>query len=78
MKAKKDGKLNSSPDPYAVEDGVTKLSNMAEYMDTRQQIPTLPDYSAYNNSALTNMAHMAPHMQQNFMMPAYGGMAPKI
>lgn len=78
MKAKKDGKLTTSPDPYAVDEGVTKLGNMAEYIDTRQQVSVVPDYQAYNNTALANMGQMTTHMPQNFMMPTYGGMAPKI
>lgn len=78
MKAKKDGKLNTSPDLYAVEEGATKLDNMTEFIDTRQHIPAVPEYQAYNNAALANMGQMTAHMTQNYMMPTYGGMAPKI
>ncbi|CAH2040443.1 unnamed protein product, partial [Iphiclides podalirius] len=61
MKAKKDGKLSTSPDPYGVEDiSATKLNNMTEYMDTRQQMPTLNDYSNYHlhNNTSPNLSAM--------------------
>lgn len=73
MKAKKDGKLNSSPDPYGVEDlGATPLGNIPEYMDTRQ-MPPLTDYSGYHmgNGPQANVPHMPGAMSQSCMMPPY-------
>ncbi|XP_049870748.1 homeotic protein antennapedia-like [Pectinophora gossypiella] len=80
MKAKKDGKLNTSPDPYAVDDmTATKLGNIPEFMDTRQ-MPGLPDFPNYHMGAVpgANMSHVSGSMPQNCMMPPYGGMIPKI
>lgn len=73
MKAKKDGKLNTSPDPYGVEEmGATKLGNLPEYMDTRQ-MPGLGEFSNYINGApVGNMGPMSPNVQQNCMMSTYG------
>ncbi|KAJ8724478.1 hypothetical protein PYW08_015952 [Mythimna loreyi] len=69
MKAKKDGKLTASPDPYGVDDvSATKLGGMPEYMDTRQRMPGLGEYSNYQiNAAQPNMpshvtASMPPHI----------------
>lgn len=79
MKAKKDGKLTTSPDPYGVEDmGMTKLGNMPEYVDTRQ-MPNLgyPNYNM-NNGPAANIGHVPGNMPQNCMMPTYGGMIPKM
>ncbi|XP_053605773.1 homeobox protein Hox-B5a-like [Plodia interpunctella] len=81
MKAKKDGKLTTSPDPYANEDmGMTKLSNLPDYVDSRQQIPghiEIPNY--HNVGTIPNsMSHMPPNMSQNCMIPPYGTMMPKI
>ncbi|CAD0200346.1 unnamed protein product [Chrysodeixis includens] len=76
MKAKKDGKLTSSPDPYGVDDiGATKLGNMPEYMDTRQRMPALGEYPNYHMNAPTNMPpHISgPMAHNNYMMPQYEG-----
>lgn len=74
MKAKKDGKLNSSPDPYSVDDmSATKLGNMVEYLDNRQQAQSMSEYHPYNNSAMG-----IGQMPQNFMTPSYGGIIHKI
>lgn len=78
MKAKKDGKLTTSPDPYGIEDmSVTKLG-MPEYVDTRQM--TSLGYSNYNmsNGTAVNMGHAPGNISQNCMMPTYGGMIPKM
>lgn len=74
MKAKKDGKLNTSPDPYGVEEmGATKLGNLPEYMDTRQMPPGLAEFPNYiNGAAVGNMGPMPPNVQQNCMMSPYG------
>lgn len=77
MKAKKDGKLNTSPDPYGVEEmGATKLANLPEYMDTRQ-MPGLGEFPNYINGSVTsNMSPMSPNVQQTCMIPTFG-MVPK-
>ncbi|XP_063541584.1 homeobox protein Hox-B5a-like [Cydia strobilella] len=70
MKAKKDGKLNASPDPYGAEEiGATALGNMPEYMDTRQMPLDYPGYHM-GNGTQANLAHMAA-IPQNCMMPPY-------
>lgn len=63
MKAKKDGKLNTSPDPYGVEEiGVTKLGN----------IPELGEFPYYmNGTAVGNMGPVPHNLQQNCMLPTY-------
>lgn len=79
MKAKKDGKLNASPDPYGVEDiAATKLGNIPEYMDNRQ-MPSLgiEEYQTYQSSAVTHMGQVG-HMANNYMMSPYGSTVPKI
>lgn len=74
MKAKKDGKLTTSPDLYGVEDvSATKISNIPEYMDTRQQVQNL-DYSNYH----MGVGQIPVNMQQSCMMPTYGNVMPKI
>uniref|UniRef100_A0A2A4J5V1 Homeobox domain-containing protein n=1 Tax=Heliothis virescens TaxID=7102 RepID=A0A2A4J5V1_HELVI len=77
MKAKKDGKLTTSPDPYGVDVDLTatKLGTMPEYMDTRQRMPALGDYPNYHvNPAQTNMPpHVPGAMPHNYMMPPYEG-----
>ncbi|XP_041968500.1 homeobox protein Hox-C5a-like [Aricia agestis] len=62
MKAKKDGKLNLTPDPYVTEDYKnTKLGNFGGYVDTRQTVPAYTNYGSYhmNTEPLANMAHLA-------------------
>ncbi|XP_068623907.1 segmentation protein fushi tarazu-like [Battus philenor] len=77
MKAKKDGKLSTSPDPYGVEDiGVTNIGNITEYTDTRQQVPGISDYSGYHLNSLP--PHLNPVAgntppQNACMMPRFGG-----
>lgn len=81
MKAKKDGKLTTSPDPYATEDiGMTKLGNLTEYMDSRQQLSGLSDYPNYHMGAVPspNMGQMPNNMPQNCIIPTYGGIIPKM
>lgn len=72
MKAKKDGKLNTSPDPYGVEEmAATKLGNLPEYMDTRQ-VPGLAEFPNYiNGTPVGNMGSVPPNVQQNCMMSTY-------
>ena len=67
MKAKKDGKLTTSPDPYGVDDvSATKLNGMPEYMDTRQRMPGPGEYTNYHmNAAQTMPAHIAGTMPQH-------------
>lgn len=79
MKAKKDGKLTTSPDPFAVDDlSATKLSGIPEYMDPIQRLPGQGDYTSYHmNAPLTNVSpHVAPTMPHNYMMPPYEGIKP--
>ncbi|XP_075976137.1 uncharacterized protein LOC142976589 [Anticarsia gemmatalis] len=75
MKAKKDGKLTTSPDPYNVDDiSATKLGNMPEYMDTRQRMPAMGEYPNFHmGAAPAPMPHIPSNMPQNFMMPSYDG-----
>lgn len=76
MKAKKDGKLTSSPDPYGVDEiGATKLGNMPEYLDTRQRMPALGEYPNYHmNASPTMPPHIpGPVPHNNYMMPQYEG-----
>ncbi|KAI5646929.1 homeobox domain-containing protein [Phthorimaea operculella] len=80
MKAKKDGKLNTSPDPYAEDISATKLMNMPEYMDTRQ-MPGMGEYGNYHMGTVPgmNMGQMPGTLPQNpTMMPPYGGLVPKM
>lgn len=81
MKAKKDGKLTTSPDPYGADDiGATKLGNMPEYMDSRQ-ISGIGDYPSYPMTpGAVNVGHsgMSNGMAPNYMIPNYGGMMPKM
>lgn len=83
MKAKKDGKLTNSPEPYGVEDiSATKLGNLPEYMDTRQ-LSAVSEYPNYHlgSGHVPNMGQVPGNMPQNYnhnMMPAYGGMIPKM
>ncbi|XP_022113567.2 segmentation protein fushi tarazu-like [Pieris rapae] len=74
MKAKKDGKLTNSPDPYSVDDvGATKLPNLADYMDNRS-MPGIPEFPNYNVGHSTlNHANVPQHC-----LPSYGGMIPKM
>ncbi|XP_028026176.1 homeobox protein Hox-B5a-like [Bombyx mandarina] len=79
MKAKKDGKLTTSPEPFALDDiGATKLgNNVSEYIDPRQQIG-LPEYPNYHaGSVQPNIGHI-PENMSHCMMPPYGGMLPKM
>lgn len=85
MKAKKDGKLTTSPDPYGVDDlSATKLSGMPEYMDSRQRMPGPGKYASYHmNAAQTNIpAHaagpMPPHLTGNMPSHVAGSMPPHI
>lgn len=75
MKAKKDGKLTTSPDPYGVDDiSATKLGNMQEYIDTRQSMPGSGEYPNYHmNATPTSMPHGVGTMPHNYMMPPYEG-----
>ncbi|KAG6453341.1 hypothetical protein O3G_MSEX008110 [Manduca sexta] len=75
MKAKKDGKLNTSPDPYAVDDiSATKLGTAPEYMDSRQM--EFPNY--HMGTMQANIGQMPGNMVQNCMMSPYGSVIPKI
>lgn len=82
MKAKKDGKLTTSPDPYSAEDiSATKLGNMPEYIDSRQQMAGLAEYSNYQMaSGAVNLGHnnIPSGVAPNYMIPNYGGMMPKM
>lgn len=80
MKAKKDGKLTTSPDPYGAEDlGATKIPGMPEYMETRPQMPGLSEFPNYTMTPGTgNVGHLPNGMPQNYMMPNYGPMIPKM
>ncbi|XP_046967254.1 homeobox protein Hox-A5-like [Vanessa cardui] len=85
MKAKKDGKLSTSPDPYGAEDlNATKLANAPEYMDSRQQLNGLSEYSNANyrhpsyEGAIANMTNLSGNMNPNYVMPPYGGLIPKM
>nr|XP_034828679.1 segmentation protein fushi tarazu [Maniola hyperantus] len=77
MKAKKDGKLSTSPDPYGAEDlTATKLPNIPEFLDPRQQMPGFAEYPSLNyhnmhNGPIANMAHLAGNMNQNCVLPTY-------
>ncbi|CAB3235521.1 unnamed protein product [Arctia plantaginis] len=75
MKAKKDGKLTTSPDPYGIDDmSATKLSTMPEYIDTRQLMPAIGEYPNYHMAgAPTNTSHIPANIAQNFVMPSYDG-----
>ncbi|XP_023954087.2 homeobox protein Hox-B5a [Bicyclus anynana] len=85
MKAKKDGKLSTSPDPYGTEDlTATKVSNIPDFIDFKQQMPK-PGFAEYpspnyhlHNGPLANMAHLTGNLNQNCVMPSYGGMMPKM
>ncbi|XP_013139463.1 PREDICTED: homeobox protein Hox-D10a-like [Papilio polytes] len=71
MKAKKDGKLSTSPDPYVIDDNLPKVGNISEYMDTRQQMSNLGAYTNYHlNNASPNLNHN-PGIPQNCMIPNY-------
>ncbi|RVE46277.1 hypothetical protein evm_003579 [Chilo suppressalis] len=76
MKAKKDGKLTTSPDPYGSDDiPVTKLENVAGYMENRTIGGLTDQYSNYS----TPMVNLGPNnMPPNYMMPSYAGMIPKM
>ncbi|CAK1579295.1 unnamed protein product [Parnassius mnemosyne] len=81
MKAKKDGKLSTSPDPYGVEDmSVTKLGNIPEYMETRQQMPNVSEYSNYHLNTRTspNLNHLTGNIPQHCLMPPYGSVIQKM
>ncbi|XP_014359183.2 segmentation protein fushi tarazu [Papilio machaon] len=72
MKAKKDGKLSTSPDPYVIEDNMPKLGSISEYMDTRQQISNLGAYTNYHlQNAPPNLNHTPGNIAQNCVMPNY-------
>ncbi|XP_059053662.1 homeobox protein Hox-B5a [Achroia grisella] len=76
MKAKKDGKLTTSPDPYAAEDqGVTKMPNLSEYID----LPVLSEYPNYPMGSVPphHLSQMTNNMTENCMIP-YRGMVPKM
>lgn len=79
MKAKKDGKLNASPDPYGVEEvATTKLRNMVEYIDNRMQMPSVGEYPTYQNGTVPNMGQMVGQIPHNYMMSPYESTVPKI
>lgn len=74
MKAKKDGKLSTSPDPYGVDDiSATKLGNMPENIDTRQRMPAMGEYPNMANFHMgaPPMPYIPTNMSQNYMMPSY-------
>ncbi|CAG9787273.1 unnamed protein product [Diatraea saccharalis] len=79
MKAKKDGKLTTSPDPYSTDDTIPKLGIVSDFMDNRP-VGGIPDnYSNYT----TPMVNLVPpngsnNMPPNFIMPSYSGMIPKM
>ncbi|XP_038221472.1 segmentation protein fushi tarazu-like [Zerene cesonia] len=76
MKAKKDGKLTNSPDPYGLDDvGATKLVNMPEFMDNRQ-MPSHPEFPNYNHMGhghASPLNHPVGNLPPNSLMPPYGG-----
>ncbi|KAG7310009.1 hypothetical protein JYU34_004535 [Plutella xylostella] len=82
MKAKKDGKLSTSPEHYMDDLGNTALGNMPEFLDNRSQMAGLPEGYHGANYHMTgpaaNMGHVPGSMPQNCMMPPYGGMVPKM
>ncbi|XP_072949812.1 uncharacterized protein [Epargyreus clarus] len=83
MKAKKDGKLTTSPDPYLIDDmSTTKVGNMGDYVDTRTQIPGIPNYANYHNMTngpTANMGHMPSDIPHHAVLPPqYRGMVPKM
>lgn len=84
MKAKKDGKLSTSPDPYSVEDmGVTKIANMPDFVDSRPSLSGFPDYTEPNyhhpayEGAMANIVNLSGNVHPN-VMPPYGGIIPKM
>jgi hypothetical protein len=80
MKAKKDGKLTTSPDPYGADDmATTKIGNVPEYIDTRQMSGLAEPYSNFPMAPIANQAQGIPNnVPQNYMIPSYGGMVPKM
>lgn len=84
MKAKKDGKLSTSPDPYGVEDmSVTKVPNVPEFINTRPPMSAFPEYSEPNyhhqayEGAMANMVNLSGAVHPN-IVPPYGEIIPKM
>ncbi|XP_050349527.1 homeobox protein Hox-B5a-like [Nymphalis io] len=85
MKAKKDAKLSTSPDPYGVEDlNATNIPTATEYIDSRQQLSGLTEYPNANyghpsyEGAIANITNLSGNMNPNYVMPPYGGLIPKM
>ncbi|OWR52828.1 Homeobox protein fushi tarazu [Danaus plexippus plexippus] len=79
MKAKKDGKLTNSPDPF--EDLNSKAANVNDFADPRQQIPKFMDFPNPNyhltGNPIANMSHLTGNLNQTCNIP-YGGVIPKM
>ncbi|CAH1635639.1 unnamed protein product [Spodoptera littoralis] len=76
MKAKKDGKLATSPEPYNVDEISAAKLSMTEYMGATQRMSGLGEYPNYhmNLPPQTNIPpQMASTLPQNYMMPPYEG-----
>ncbi|KAF9791354.1 hypothetical protein SFRURICE_020465 [Spodoptera frugiperda] len=75
MKAKKDGKLATSPEPYNVDEISAAKLSMTEYMGATQRMPGLGEYPNYPmNLQQTNIPpQMASTLPPNYMMPPYEG-----
>ncbi|CAH0673940.1 unnamed protein product [Spodoptera exigua] len=75
MKAKKDGKLATSPEPYNVDEISAAKLGMSEYMGATQRMPGLGEYPNYHmNLPQTNIPpQMTSSLPQNYMMQPYEG-----
>lgn len=79
MKAKKDGKLVSSPDPYRADEiGTTKLNNVSDYIDSRSQVSALTEYSNYPMASLPPTGQLNNNMVPNCIMSPYGNVVSRM
>ncbi|XP_013193929.2 homeobox protein Hox-B7-A-like [Amyelois transitella] len=73
MKAKKDGNLNTSPDPNAISGNI----GLAKIQESRHQATGHFCRGKYDHIA-TMPNNMPTNMPQNYTMPLYGNMMPEI
>lgn len=80
MKAKKDGKLSTSPEHFIDDLANTGLGPMPDYIETRSQAPgsaeAYPNY--HMGSAGVHIGHTPGNIGQNCMMPPYVSMGRKM